>query len=184
MSWGSSGGEASATLNQDYLAADGIENVIRVLEDLEDEKFTELEFIELNACAGGCVGGVPRWRTLCRQSPAQAAAQSSPIACNHIGDSVPEDYGFDLPIEYSPILKLDPNFIVAFQKMSEMQRIAKSLPGLDCGSCGAPSCKALAEDVVRGHAKVDDCIFRLREHMHTLVDEISRLEGYIPPPNR
>ena len=68
--------------------------------------------------------------------------------------------------------------------MSELQRIAKSLPGLDCGSCGAPSCKALAEDVVRGHAKVDDCIFRLREHMHTLVDEISRLEGYIPPPFR
>ncbi len=185
VSWGSSGGEASATLNQDYLAADGIENVIRVLEDLEDEKFTELEFIELNACAGGCVGGV-----LTVENPYVAKARLKrlrkylPIACNHIGDSVPEDYGFDLPIEYSPILKLDPNFIVAFQKMSELQRIAKSLPGLDCGSCGAPSCKALAEDVVRGHAKVDDCIFRLREHMHTLVDEISRLEGYIPPPFR
>ena len=42
----------------DYLAADGIENVIRVLEDLEDEKYRELEFVELDACAGGCVGGV------------------------------------------------------------------------------------------------------------------------------
>ena len=31
---------------------------IRVLEDLEDEKFYDLDFVELNACSGGCVGGV------------------------------------------------------------------------------------------------------------------------------
>ena len=38
-----------------YVAADGIENVIRVLEDLEDEKFSsDLEFIELNACKRVC----------------------------------------------------------------------------------------------------------------------------------
>ena len=58
IGWGSSGGEACALGGDRYLAADGIENVIRVLEDLEDEKFTDLDFIELNACAGGCVGGV------------------------------------------------------------------------------------------------------------------------------
>ena len=31
---------------------------IRVLEDLEDSKFSDLDFIELNSCSGGCVGGV------------------------------------------------------------------------------------------------------------------------------
>ena len=58
ISWGSSGGEASGLINDNYLAADGIENVIRVLEDLEDEKFRDVDFIELDACSGGCVGGV------------------------------------------------------------------------------------------------------------------------------
>ena len=58
VSWASSGGEAAALLNDKYLAADGIENVIRVLEELEDERIRELDFIELNACSGGCVGGV------------------------------------------------------------------------------------------------------------------------------
>ena len=58
VGWASSGGESAALLNDKYLAADGIENVIRVLEELEDERIRELEFIELNACAGGCVGGV------------------------------------------------------------------------------------------------------------------------------
>ena len=58
IGWGSTGGEAGSLLTDNYLAADGIENVIDVLEDLEDQKFDQLEFIELNACAGGCVGGV------------------------------------------------------------------------------------------------------------------------------
>ncbi len=58
IGWGSTGGEAGGLLSDSYLAADGMENVIRVLEDLEDEKFHDLQFIELNACSGGCVGGV------------------------------------------------------------------------------------------------------------------------------
>ena len=58
VSWAGSGGESAALLNEKYLAADGIENVIRVLEELEDERIRELDFVELNACSGGCVGGV------------------------------------------------------------------------------------------------------------------------------
>ena len=56
VSWASSGGESAAILRERHLAADGIENVIKVLEELEDEKLNDLEFIELNACRGGCVG--------------------------------------------------------------------------------------------------------------------------------
>ena len=37
ISWGHSGGEASGLFTESYLAADGIENVIRVLEDMEDQ---------------------------------------------------------------------------------------------------------------------------------------------------
>ena len=66
VSWASIGGEAAGLLNENHLAADGIENVIQVLEELEDEKLQELDFIELNACAGGCVGGhIRRRERLC-----------------------------------------------------------------------------------------------------------------------
>jgi hypothetical protein len=58
ISWASTGGEASAIFNDKYLAADGIENVMRVLDNIDNGSFPELEFIELNACHGGCVGGV------------------------------------------------------------------------------------------------------------------------------
>ena len=57
VSWAGTGGESSALLNDKYLAADGIENIIKVLDEIEKENFAGLEFIELNSCNGGCVGG-------------------------------------------------------------------------------------------------------------------------------
>ncbi|MFR5702308.1 MAG: (Fe-S)-binding protein [Eubacterium ramulus] len=49
-----------------------------------------------------------------------------------------------------------------FWKASE---ILSGLPGLDCGSCGSPTCKALAEDIVKGVdcAQPEDCIYLMRE---------------------
>jgi Na+-translocating ferredoxin:NAD+ oxidoreductase RNF subunit RnfB len=42
--------------------------------------------------------------------------------------------------------------------------LKKQLPGIDCGACGAPSCEALAEDVVCGLALPDSCIFMQTQH--------------------
>ena len=61
--------------------------------------------------------------------------------------------------------------------------IEKTLPGLDCGTCGAPSCRALAEDVVRGYTTEHDCVFRAREELHEL-DNTESLDRFIPAPFR
>ena len=42
--------------------------------------------------------------------------------------------------------------------MSMIQAMREELPGIDCGACGAPSCRAFAEDVVRGNAKREECV--------------------------
>ena len=181
VSWGSSGGEAYALLNDRYLAADGIENVIQVLEDLEDEKYSDLDFVELNACSAGCVGGV-----LTVENPYIAKAKLKrvrkylPVSCNRIGDAIPPYAKFDTALEYAPVLELDPDIPTAMQKLSELEEIARQFPGIDCGACGAPSCRALAEDVVRGYATQDDCIFRLKTHMQEIAASIAKLEGHIP----
>mgnify|MGYP003934249349 CR=1 FL=1 len=39
-----------------------------------------------------------------------------------------------------------------------MEEIRKSLPNIDCGACGAPSCEALAEDIVHDEAHLEDCV--------------------------
>ena len=57
IGWARVGGESSALLKEHHLAVDGIENVIDILEDVENGLLPEVEFLELNACTQGCVGG-------------------------------------------------------------------------------------------------------------------------------
>lgn len=185
VSWASSGGEASALLNDKYLAADGIENVIKVLEEVEDEKLGEVDFIELNACSGGCVGGV-----LTVENPYVAKARIQrlrkylPVACNHVQGEVPASVMWTVPLEYVPVLKLDDDVSKAMEKLMAIEALLEELPGLDCGSCGAPSCRAFSEDVVRGMGEKSDCIFKQRERVNKLVDELKLIQSYLPPPFR
>ncbi len=78
------------------------------------------------------------------------------------------------------MLELDANLRVAMDKMSKMQEIEARLYGIDCGPCGAPSCKALAEDIVRGFASEEACIFKLREEMRDMAQELTRLSRFMP----
>lgn len=177
ISWGGTGGEAGGLLTDSYLAADGIENVIRVLEDLEDQKFEHLKFIELNACNGGCVGGV-----LTVENPFVAKAKLKrlrkymPVAVNHARIESMDAY-WNEEVKYEPVFKLGDNMRESIEKMAKVDELCEKFPGLDCGSCGAPTCKALAEDIVRGVAHERDCIHILREYIHKLSGEISRLDG-------
>ena len=179
VSWASSGGESAALLNDKYLAADGVENVIRVLEELEDEHIRELEFIELNACSGGCVGGV-----LTVENPYVARARLQrlrrylPVSRNHLeADGVPDSMHWQSELEYAPVLKLSDNMEEALRMMADIDRICATFPGLDCGSCGAPSCRALAEDVVRGEARQSDCIVVLREEIRSMAEALGAMGG-------
>ena len=70
---------------------------------------------------------------------------------------IPEDYFFDdLPV-YRPIQRLSENFAESLRMMSDIQKLRDVLPGIDCGACGAPTCRAFAEDVVRGNTLRDGC---------------------------
>lgn len=185
VAWATSGGEAAALLTEKYLAADGIENCINVLEELEDDKLKELEFVELNACSGGCVGGV-----LTVENPYVAKARIAklrkylPVSQNHIGNKIPDDIKWDLPLEYKPVLELAENVTEAIDKLKAIEEIESKLPGLDCGSCGAPSCRALAEDIIMGVASEKDCILRHREEILKLYSQLSNLDKAVPLPFR
>ena len=174
IGWATSGGEAAAMLGDKYLAADGIENVIRVLEELEDEHIRDVEFIELNACSGGCVGGV-----LTVENPYVARARIStlrkylPVSMNHLEEDQISKMMWENELEYdADIYRLDEDIVKAMSMMSEMEGILAGLPGLDCGSCGAPTCRAMAEDMVRGKAKESDCIHRLKAKIQNVYDQL------------
>ncbi|MCQ2448848.1 MAG: 4Fe-4S binding protein [Clostridia bacterium] len=154
IGWASSGGEATAIFNEDYLAADGIENVIHVLDQIENGDIPPLKFIELNACPGGCVGGV-----MTVQNPfiAKARLQSLrrylPVSQNFLSADeakyIPESYFFNSLPTYHPISRLSENMAESMRMMADIQKLRSQLPGIDCGACGAPNCRAFAEDIVR-----------------------------------
>lgn len=169
IGWARSGGEATAIFNDDYLAADGIDNVIRVLDQLENGNIPPVEFIELNACAGGCVGGV-----LTIQNPFIAKARLQtlrrylPVSKNQVdqseGNYIPDHYLFDDLPEYMPISRLSDSIAKSMRMLADIHTFKDGLPGIDCGSCGAPTCRAFAEDVIKGTADPDGCpIKALRE---------------------
>ena len=164
IGWASTGGESSAILNEKYLAADGIENCIRVLDQIDSSDITNLEFVELNACNGGCVGGA---MTVANPYIAQARLQSLkrylPVSPNRPASSwIPDEYFHEKEVEYNPYSSLSPDRKTAMRMMRDIEALTKKLPGLDCGSCGAPTCMAFAEDVVKNETGLDACTVILK----------------------
>ena len=70
---------------------------------------------------------------------------------------IPELYLFDDLPEYNPISRLSDNIAKSMRMMADIQKLREMLPGIDCGSCGAPNCRAFAEDVIRGNVGRDSC---------------------------
>ena len=91
-----------------------------------------------------------------------------------------ESLFWDEPVEYDPVMELDPDIRVAMEKLQQMRQIEGKLYGMDCGSCGAPSCRALAEDIVRGFSTEESCIYKLRDEIQGIADGLRRLSAAMP----
>ena len=192
IGWALAGGEISATAMQDSMAVAGIEHVIAVLENVEDRLLTDVQFLELNACNQGCVGGcltvenpyVAKVRIKKLLKKMQTTNEELPtdeqLPYSHIS---PERFLSDKSLVENSIWQLAENRIVAMMRYQKINALKELLPGLDCGTCGTPSCRALAEDVVLGFASEDDCIFRVRERMQEMA-ETKDPDEYLPPPFR
>lgn len=171
--WASTGGEALSIDSKRVLYVDGIQNVVKVLEDLEDDKIKNIEFIEASACTGGCTGGPLTVENMyVAKNRSRQQLEDEPAEYKEIEDWELEDTAWEKTIEHYEINKLDPDMFKAMEKLNKMNEIYAQLPALDCGACGSPSCRALAEDVVRGKAKTTDCIFILRRKIRKLANEM------------
>ncbi len=170
LSWALSGLEADEVTDQKIrtLEVSGIENVSDILKKIEDHLLDQYEYIVLRNCTYGCVGG-----ELNVESPFIAASRIKKLVKNSNNQKVKnqdilyeyyQDGFFDvLPLEPRSIMELDKDIKQAIQKMKKMKEILNTLPNIDCGACGAPSCHALAEDIVQGKATLEDCVILLRD---------------------
>ncbi len=175
IAWGENGGAVAGLDLEHYLSTDGIKNVMQILEDLEDEKIHDVPFLELHACHGGCVGGVMNI-----ENPYVAQAK-----LKKLGTYLPESADIDPEmwqdvnmmwteeVEYQPVFQLGKNFREGLIMMDTADNLTRNLPGLDCGYCGAPTCRALAEDIVRDKATTADCIYVIHRRIARLSEEMS-----------
>lgn len=179
IGWARTGGEAGAVQQEESLAVDGIDNVIRVLEEIEDNRLPGLRFFEGMACFGGCIGGplsfenpfiarnrirklvlsLPKVRPQDVVSPEEISGMADEIFC-------------DKPLEPVKVMQLGKDVREALHNMERVEELSKKLPGLDCGSCGSPSCQALAEDIVLGYATEMDCLVLLKERLRQMAHQM------------
>jgi len=148
------------------IAIDGIHNVVRFLERVENDQVQGIDFIELRACDQSCAGGIllsgNRFMTV---ESLERRAKRYPLAKDISKTTIKVDTEalkqkliID-SISPKPIYTFGKDRVKAMEKMDKAQRIVCFLPGIDCGACGAPNCQALAEDMVNNKAKMSDCTF-------------------------
>ncbi len=161
--WSLTAGEAKV-FKKRALAIDGIHNVVKILEHLEDAKLPEIDLLELRSCSQSCAGGillsgnrflnVERLRRRAKRYPS-----ADKIFVNDQDTDVLKQKIVAEKIRPNQAFRLSDDRAEAIARMNKAQKIICQLPGIDCGACGAPNCQALAEDMAQGKAKMSDCVF-------------------------
>ena len=191
LGWGTYGGELVSAEISNGLSIHGIDNVYDILEQISMNKMPQLDYVECNACQGGCIGGLlaaenkfvaesnlrQRIRQLRQQEPAD---RQETMARTMVLQDFPASAAYRKKLVPRPMMQLDDDIMEAMKKFEQMEEVLCSLPGLDCGACGAPSCQGLAEDIVQGKAHEIDCIFKLRASVHKLSQGMLELAKQIP----
>lgn len=180
VGWANSGGEANAVCPENSMAVDGIENVIRVLEEIENNKLHDLTFFEGSACTGGCVGGPLNFENnyVARNMIRRMVDKTSGLHPEqHVDVSLLVKYPLYNQKDILPnsAMKLDDDIVEAMRKLEKIEEIYKRLPGYDCGSCGSPTCRTFAEDIVQGFATDMDCIHRLKDQLKIMAQQMVTL---------
>ncbi len=192
MVWTLTGGEARHVHGR-CLSIDGISNAIEFLEKLENGTVGNFDFLEMRACDESCAGGIlsTNNRFLVSERLHNRAEQyyidkdQGKIVDNK---TILENREYLIEnaslsaIEPRSIMKLDEDMVLAMRKMKKIEKIRNFLPGIDCGACGSPTCRTLAEDVVQGRAHTSDCVFvsikvKGGESMNQVVDYTEEIWG-------
>ena len=166
IGWAMVGGICRTLRLKNSLAVSGLGEILKVFDDIERGKLRNIDFIEAYSCPQGCVGGSLTVENLYISynkilKLIETLEFEQIKACPDIRE-VRKLYGqkyffIDGKFEPRPLKPLDKDLAKAIQKRKQKENIYESLPKIDCGACGAPTCLTFAEDVVKGEAE----LFRL-----------------------
>ncbi len=165
VGWATLGGLSGAVRHPNWLAVSGLDHAMKILDDIESSRLRHVDFVEAQTCMLGCIGGpfnVENPYVARTNSIRQRENYEKPIALDEeeIRRRLAEGYYFiENRVLPRPTKFFDTDLATSIKRMKERECIYRKLPQIDCGCCGAPTCLAFAEDVVRGEARLTDCIF-------------------------
>lgn len=160
--WAVAGGQSQSAGLTNYIAVNGMENIIQILDEIENGNLRNVDYVETMACVQGCVGG-----TFNVVNPFIAENNINYILSHVKDECINSDlerfdemyeegiFKFTLKAEETPNKF---NMKEAILKRDKIKEFYDMLPGLDCGSCGAPTCYAHAEDVYNNESTLYDCV--------------------------
>ncbi len=187
LGWVLLGGQGTSLELENSIAVGGLQNVIRTLEDVEKGKLRDVDYIECRACRDGCIDGC-----LMIENPYEARsklmrlirARSPEIDANRpvVRALLQRTDLAAKPVVPRPQEALDPDMAKAIEKMRQLEELHTRLPQMNCGACGAPTCRAFAEDVVQGRREDQNCVFLLQDQLRGTVTQLNDILGKLPRP--
>jgi Fe-S-cluster-containing hydrogenase component 2 len=169
IGWAMVGGICRTLRLRNSLAVSGLAEIIKVFDDIERGKLSNIDFIEAFACLQGCVGGSLNVENVYVSynkilKLIETLEFEKIQACPDIRDvrqRYRERYFFrEGKIEAQPLKPLDDDLSRAIAKRKDKEALYETLPKIDCGACGSPTCLTFAEDVVRGESAPESCIVK------------------------
>jgi hypothetical protein len=163
--WATAGALTCFATSGNWLAVSGIDQVMRIFDDIENSKLRNVDFVEALACMMGCIGGPfvvenPYVARANIERQRQRHAQQCAVDMAEIEQKLKERYHFfEHPILPRPTRYFDTDLETSIKRLKERERVYQKLRQIDCGCCGAPTCLAFAEDFVRGEVELTDRIF-------------------------
>jgi iron only hydrogenase large subunit-like protein len=174
LRWHVSEGLGRMLPSQRYLRVTGLANIIQVFDDIERGKLRGVDFIEAHNCWSGCTAGnltvanvYVTWSKV--DSLISNLPETDPETDAEIERRFPhEDFSLERPIRPRPIRGRIGSLKERVQIVQLAEATLATLPGLNCGLCGAPTCKELARDVSTSDATKQDCIFLSKDRLDRL----------------
>jgi hypothetical protein len=142
---------------------------MRVLDQVEGGLLQDIDVLECTVCPDGCVGGPLEVenRFLAKSRILElvgAAGEHAVVDQKDVSRLYHKNFlSFDHPVTPVESRPLDRDPAEAIRKADLREKVFASLPRKDCGVCGAPDCRTLADDIARGYARVEDCPFVKKE---------------------
>jgi hypothetical protein len=138
---------------------------MKIFDDIENSRLRNIDFLEAHVCMLGCIGGpfsienpyIARSNSIRQRAKYE---QTIKIDTEDVFKKFEEGYFYlEKPVLPRATKYFDSDLETSIKRMKEIERVYQKLRQIDCSCCGAPTCRAFAEDFVKGEVDLTDCIF-------------------------